>query len=154
MVLKVWITQNRLIQMKLTRGKKLCPSCNAINGARRYECEECDYVFKARPVTDELKWYELKQGDQIKVYQGSGPYYINSNNERVYLTDSGPYIVEGLDEFGIRAFGIGKSNYGFSYLYMGPECKSPLINSIMRSPHKISKINVSRKDIGFFMNKK
>lgn len=141
--------------MKLTRGKKLCPSCQEINGARKYECENCGHVFRERKVVNnECLWYELVKGDQIKVYQGYGSYYVNSNGERVYLTDSGPYLVESVDEFGIKAFGIGKTNYGFTYIYMGPECKSPIINSIFRCPHKITKINVNRKDIGYFMNRR
>lgn len=138
----------------MKRGYKNCPECNELNGARKYECDHCGFIFKVRPIdpNTNFKWYELNKGDQIKVLQGSGPYYINDRGERVYISDSGPYIVESIDEFGIKAFGVGKNNHGFSYIYMGPDCKSPIVPSVTRSAHKIIKIQHKRNDISFFMS--
>lgn len=141
--------------MKLKRGQKQCPKCEGINAARQCACKHCGYEFRKRKNADlEVEdWSSLVRGDYIKVYQGSGSYYYNSDGERTYLADAGPYLVQGKDNKGLMCFGIGKRNYGFAYVYMGPEETSPVFGQIRRSPHKISLLKkIKRTDIGHFMS--
>ncbi len=132
--------------MKLKRGQKLCPKCDGVNGARQCECKHCGHQMRQRknrtqPVHD---WKDLEKGDFIKVFQGTGPYYLNSEGERSYLSVPGSYMVLDTDENGIHCHGVGKRNSGMNYVYMGPHKKSPIFSSIYRNPHKIVKIKAPR----------
>lgn len=126
--------------MKKKRGQKSCPECNTINGARSFECKQCNYKFnvkrkpkKIQPVTN---WRELQHGQKIKVIGRSGPYYVDADGMRHYWAESGcVYTVHGLDDNGIHAYPVNGG--GYTYLYMGPEVKSKLTKSCYNAPHRL-----------------
>lgn len=76
----------------------------------------------------------LNGGDLIKVLKGTGPFYIDSQDQKMYFTAGGKYVVDSVLKEGILAKGkLG----GMEFLYMGKTKKSPLMPAITRSPHKI-----------------
>jgi hypothetical protein len=136
--------------MKLKRGQKLCKNCNGINGARAYICKHCNTEFaigvqaknkfkrkKVKKFID-IDWKSLSEGDKIKVFGRSGSYYINSEGEKMYMSDPGIYTVKEIKEDGLVVHG---QNNGFGYIYMGKEEPSLNIPNMYRCPHKIVKIN-------------
>lgn len=136
--------------MKLKRGQKLCTKCNNINGARAYVCKHCNEPFEVRAKGSKIKkkhvkklelidWKEIEIGQRIKVMGRSGTYYVSENGEKTYMSDPGLYNVVGKDNNGLRVY--GKS--GYTYIYMGPEKKSSLLDNMFNAPHKIMKVNVS-----------
>ena len=138
--------------MKLKRGQKLCTKCNNINGARAFTCKHCGEGFEVRTKGSSIKkkrvkklesidWHDIDNGTRIKVMGRSGTYYINQAGERQYMSDPGIYTVVGKDSNGLRVY--GKS--GYTYVYMGPEKKSPLMDNMYNAPHKIMKVNVSER---------
>ena len=90
------------------KGQKKCPECGVMNGARAYQCKECDYAFpnkygkirySKRPVRD---WRDLKQGDCVRVVGGSGSYYVSpETGERTYMSSKGKYKVHSITRDGI-----------------------------------------------------
>ena len=121
------------------RGQKLCTNCNCINGVRAYECKECGTEFKMKkprkrrkriPVEDHMT---LRRGDTIRVVGGSGDYYIDDNGDKHYFTDRGKYIVHSVDNKGIQAYGA----HGYTYIYMGKKCRSRLLSTMFKAPHKV-----------------
>ena len=139
--------------MKLSRGQKLCKSCNQINGARSHVCKHCQVQFISSSTGAKLKtkskkikkyetianWKDLHKGDIIKVIGRSGNYYVNDMGEKTYLSDPGNYTVQRTDYNGLVVY----SNFGgFGYIYMGKEKQSDLIDNLYRSPHNIVKVNL------------
>jgi ribosomal protein L40E len=121
------------------RGVKICTKCNCENGVRAYECKECDEPFKMKksrkrrkqiPVEDHMT---LRRGDTIRVVGGSGDYYLDENKDKHYFTDRGKYTVYSVDHKGIQAYG----SHGYTYIYMGKRCRSRLLNTMFKAPHKI-----------------
>lgn len=138
--------------MKIKRGQKLCNKCNNINGARAYVCKHCGESFEVRSNGSKIKkkrikkleyvnWKEIEIGQRIKVMGRSGTYYINQTGEKTYMSDPGIYTIIGRDNTGLRVY--GKS--GYTYIYMGPEKKSSLMDNMYNAPHKIMKVNVSER---------
>ena len=138
--------------MKLKRGQKLCGKCNQINGARAYTCKHCGESFEVRAKGSKVKkkrvkklesisWSDIDVGQRIKVMGRSGTYHINQNGEKTYMSDPGIYTIIGKDTNGLRVY--GKS--GYTYIYMGPEKKSHLLDNMYNAPHKIMKVNVSER---------
>lgn len=138
--------------MKLKRGQKLCTKCNQINGARAYQCKHCGESFEVRAKGSKIKkkrikkletisWSDIEVGQKIKVMGRSGTYYLSSNGDRTYMSDPGIYTIIGKDANGLRVY--GKS--GYTYIYMGPEKKSSLLDNMYNAPHKIMKVNVSER---------
>ena len=136
--------------MKIKRGQKLCSKCSNINGARAYTCKYCNEPFEVRAKGSKIKkkrikkleyidWKDLEIGQRIKVMGRSGTYYVSENGDKTYMSDPGIYNVVGKDNNGLRVY--GKS--GYTYIYMGPEKKSPLLDNMFNAPHKIMKVNVS-----------
>ena len=142
--------------MKLKRGQKLCKNCNGINGARSHTCKHCSHEFhisknknpekikkkKKLKKYQSIDWKTLVKGDKIKVVGRSGNYYVNSNGDKQYLTDSGIYTIYSHDDNGLVVYG---TNNGFGYIYMGLEQPSNLIPNMFRSPHKIYKVNIPER---------
>lgn len=121
------------------RGTKIC-ECGATAGARAYECSACGTEFatsklrrgtRKRPVKDYRK---LVPGDRVKVLGSSGPYYVGETGERTYMTDRGVYVVDRVDVDGVYV--VSKMG-ARSFLYMGPERKSPNCHNLVRSPHRL-----------------
>ena len=133
------------------KGQKKCPECGVINGARAYQCKECDYAFPNKygrkrynkPVSN---WSELKRGDCFRVVGGSGSYYVSPDTgERTYMSSKGKYIVNRITRDGILAYGIGKNNTGCEFIYMGEHEKSQLCDNMYNAPHKLIRINDPRR---------
>jgi len=136
--------------MKLKRGQKLCKNCNNINGARSHACKHCNNEFatakqpkskfKKKKVKkfETIDWKTLSIGDKIKVIGRSGTYYINSEGERMYMSDPGIYTIQSVNDTG---FVVYSNDGGFGYIYMGPEELSQHVPNMYRSPHKILKVN-------------
>ena len=134
------------------KGQKKCPECGVMNGARAYQCKECDYAFpnkygkvrySKRPVRD---WRDLKRGDCVRVVGGSGSYYVSpETGERTYMSSKGKYKVHSITGDGIVAYGIGKNNTGCEFIYMGIHKQSNLVDNMYNSPHKLVRINDTRR---------
>lgn len=132
--------------MKIKRGQKLCVNCNTINGVRSFNCKSCGNAFKMKKgifkkSPQKVEDYTLLQkGDRIKIVGGSGPYYTTKDGIRHYFTDRGKYTVDKIVHNGIIAHG----KCGIEFFYMGPIQTSPILKSIVRSPHKIKLIRQLR----------
>lgn len=109
----------------MPRGQKTCDNCGSSNGPRAKQCVQCGqgFAFKAKSkeqrTTKGIKvdWRDLKNGDKIKVR--GGPYF-EKNGEITPMGYNGKFIVDSLDDKGIRAFGVDGSS-GFCHIYMGRE---------------------------------
>ena len=136
--------------MKLKRGQKLCKNCNNINGARAYTCKHCNVQFPTAVIGknkfkrkkikkfEDIDWTSLQVGDRIKVFGRSGTYYINSEGEKMYMSDPGIYTVKQVQDNGLVVHG---QDNGFGYIYMGKEEPSQEVPNMYRCPHKIVKLN-------------
>ncbi len=120
------------------RGIKVCPECGKENGARSYECVECDYEFpmrkKRRGVRkkDVADWTQLKSGDVVRLVGRSGSYYIDNNGDKQYLLSNTIYKIYKLVDDGIVCHG----KYGTEFIYCGPE-REGIVSSIVMCQPKI-----------------
>ena len=120
------------------RGIKVCPECGKENGARSYECVECDYEFpmrkKRRGVRkkDVADWTQLKSGDVVRLVGRSGSYYIDNNGDKQYLLSNTTYKIYKLVDDGIVCHG----KYGTEFIYCGPE-REGIVSSIVMCQPKI-----------------
>lgn len=135
--------------MSLGKGKKACPSCGTITGPRAYCCKKCNHIFVFKPKSKEAKntkiirdvnWRELVKGDRIKV--AGGPYYV-SRGEFIPMGYRGRFVVEGVDEHGIRAYGIDKYA-GFCHIYMGGDIQNKE-TGVWKTKHKLMKLKPKEK---------
>ena len=130
----------------LGKGKKACSKCGTVTGPRAYMCKNCNTPFAFKVKGKEVKntkivrdfcWKELVKGERIKV--NGGPYYVSkSTGEFVPMGYRGRFVVEGLDENGIKAWGIDK-HQGFCHIYMGPDAQNKE-TGIWKTKHKILKL--------------
>ena len=120
------------------RGIKVCPECGTENGARSYDCVECDYEFpmrkKRRGVRkkDVADWTQLKSGDVVRLVGRSGSYFLNENNDKEYLYSNTVYTIKDIKDNGILVHG----KYGFEFIYCGPE-REGIVSSITMCAPKI-----------------
>lgn len=130
--------------MGLGKGKKACPSCGTITGPRAYCCKKCNHIFVFKPKSKEAKntkiirdvnWRELVKGDRIKV--AGGPYYV-SRGEFIPMGYRGKFVVESVDENGIRAYGVDKYA-GFCHIYMGGDIQNKE-TGVWKTKHKLMKL--------------
>lgn len=130
--------------MSLGKGKKACPSCGTITGPRAYCCKKCNHIFVFKPKSKEAKntkiirdvnWRELVKGDRIRV--AGGPYYV-CRGEFIPMGYRGKFVVEGIDEHGIRAYGIDKYA-GFCHIYMGADIQNKE-TGVWKTKHKLMKL--------------
>lgn len=130
--------------MGLGKGKKACPTCGTITGPRAYCCKKCNHVFAFKPKSKEAKntkiihnvnWKELIKGDRIKVR--GGPYFV-SRGDFIPMGYRGRFVVESVDEHGIRAWGLDK-HQGFCHIYMGGDIQNKETN-VWKIAHKIVKL--------------
>lgn len=133
--------------MKLKRGQKLCKNCNNINGARAYICKHCNKKFEIRgDVVKKMKvkrkkkgfekstdWKTIKLGDVIYVNGRTGNYYIGQDGDKTYTTDKGVYTVAEIKDNGLLVYG----KRGYTYIYMGDECRSKYLDNMYQAPHRI-----------------
>lgn len=130
--------------MGLGKGKKACAKCGTVTGPRAYFCKNCNtpFVFKAKSkeakntkIIRDVNWRELVKGDRIKV--AGGPYYV-SKGEFIPMGYRGRFIVESIDDQGIRAWGLDKSQ-GFCHIYMGGDIQNRE-TGVWKIKHKILKL--------------
>jgi hypothetical protein len=131
--------------IKLKRGQKLCPECNSVNAARSYQCKMCgsDFLPKNTLLKNEVEnWRDLQKGEEVKVIQGSGPFFRldkdcedGSRNERLYMNESGVYTIVELRDNGVMAYG----DSGYAFLYMGPSVYREE-TGINREPYRLKRV--------------
>lgn len=128
----------------MAKGQKSCPSCSTVTGPRAYACKNCGHIFAFRAKSKEAKntkiikdfnWRELVKGDRIKV--AGGPYYV-SRGEFIPMGYRGRFLVESIDDKGIRAYGLDKYQ-GFCHIYMGPDIQNPE-TKVWKIKHKMVKL--------------
>ncbi len=134
---------------------KTCTHCQDKNGVRAHRCKSCANPFPVRVVQEllpvakvvpigkrvrrysKVDWLELKAGDRIKVATRSGPYRIDEDENKHYMTGGGVFRVLSLDKNGINVRGEGKKSCGFQFIYMGAHKRSPLARNLFRQKHKL-----------------
>ena len=140
--------------MKLKRGQKVCKACNGVNAARSQKCKHCGepFIRKNTPIKNEIKnWKELDSGQEIKIIQGTGPYYICYSDseerragEKIYMGCKGKYIVREVKGNGLLCYGIGKNNTGIDFVYMG-EKELSQSTGIIKAPHRIVRLKTRKR---------
>lgn len=132
--------------MGLGKGKKACEKCGTVTGPRAYMCKNCNtpFVFKAKSkeakntkIIKDFNWRELVKGDRIRV--AGGPYYV-SRGEFIPMGYRGRFVVDSIDEHGIRAFGLDK-HAGFCHIYMGPDVQNKE-TKVWKIKHKLLKLKL------------
>jgi hypothetical protein len=109
----------------MPKGLKSCTDCGRETGVRTKVCE-CGKKFWFKPPVlrgKEINWQELEVGEIIKIIQGTGTYWYNSENgEKIYMNDKAKMKVVKKSSQGLQVI----SKYGFSYLDMVSEgyCES------------------------------
>lgn len=130
--------------MGLGKGKKACEKCGTVTGPRAYMCKNCNtpFVFKAKSkeakntkIIKDVNWKELSKGDRIKV--NGGPYYVY-HGEFIPMGYRGRFIVDAIDENGIKAYGLDKFS-GFCHIYMGPDIQNKE-TGVWKIKHKLMKL--------------
>lgn len=128
----------------MPKGKKTCPNCSTETGPRAYCCKKCNYIFVFKPKSKEAKntkiihkidWRQLVKGDRIKV--AGGPYFV-SRGEFIPMGYRGRFVVEGVDENGIKAWGLDKQQ-GFCHIYMGGDIQNKE-TGVWKTRHKLMKL--------------
>lgn len=126
------------------KGQKICPECSTATGPRAYCCKKCNHVFvfklkskeaKNTKIIHNINWRQLVKGDKIKVR--GGPYFV-SRGDFIPMGYRGRFIVESIDEHGIRAWGLDK-HQGFCHIYMGGDIQNKETN-VWKIAHKIVKL--------------
>tara|TARA_R110002012_G_scaffold150629_1_gene309994 strand:+ start:112 stop:537 length:426 start_codon:yes stop_codon:yes gene_type:complete len=140
--------------MKLSRGQKLCKACKTVNAARSQKCKRCGepFIRKNTPIKNEVKnWKELDYGQEIRIIQGTGPYFICSSDseerragEKIYMGCKGKYIVREVKGNGLLCYGIGKNNKGIDFVYMG-EKEISQSTGVTKAPHRIVKLKARKR---------
>jgi hypothetical protein len=104
-------------------------------------CKNCNTPFVFKPTNKEKKntrvvrdfnWRNLKAGDKIKVT--GGPYFV-SHGDFIPMGYRGKFVVESIDENGIKAWGLDKTT-GFAHIYMGRDYQNPE-TGIWKIKHKL-----------------
>lgn len=129
----------------MPKGCKKCDRCGSTNnGPRSYVCKDCGEMFTFKPKGKEAKntkivrdfhWKELVKGDRIKV--SGGPYYV-SKGEFIPMGYRGRFLVDSIDENGIRAYGIDKHT-GFCHIYMNGDIQNKE-TGVWKTAHKLLKL--------------
>jgi hypothetical protein len=126
------------------KGQKICSNCGTGTGPRAYMCKNCNTPFAVKPTSREKKntkiirdfnWKDLQKGDKIKVT--GGPYFV-SHGDFIPMGYRGKFIVEDIDDTGIKAWGLDK-NTGFAHIYMGRDWQNP-ITGVWKTKHKLLKL--------------
>lgn len=128
----------------MPKGQKICSSCSASNGPRAFACKSCGTLFAFKPKSKEAKntkiiqnfnWRELVKGDRIKV--AGGPYYVHKG-EFIPMGYRGRFVVDAVDEHGIKAWGLDKHS-GFCHIYMGSDIQNKE-TGVWKIKHKMIKL--------------
>jgi hypothetical protein len=128
----------------MAKGQKTCPNCSTATGPRAYACKKCGHIFAFKPKSKEAKntkiirdidWKELVKGDRIRV--GGGPYFV-SRGEFIPMGYRGRFVVDSIDEYGIRAYGLDKHT-GFCHIYMSGDIQNKE-TGVWKTAHKLLKL--------------
>ena len=128
----------------MAKGKKTCDNCGTSTGPRAYICKKCNtpFIFKVKSkdkkntkIIRDFNWRELVKGDRIKV--NGGPYFV-SKGEFIPMGYRGRFVVEGIDEHGIRAYGLDK-HQGFCHIYMAGDIQNKE-TGVWKTAHKLLKL--------------
>lgn len=131
------------------KGQKICASCGSGNGPRTFNCKSCNapFVFKAKSkevkntkIIHNVNWKELVKGDRIKV--GGGSFYVHKG-EFINMGYKGRFVVEGIDDKGILAWGLDK-HQGFCHIYMGGDIQNKE-TGVWKTAHKLVKLKSKDK---------
>jgi hypothetical protein len=115
-----------------------------MTGPRAFMCSKCNtpFIFKCQSkekkntkIIRDFNWCELVKGDRIRV--AGGPYYF-SKGEFIPMGYRGRFVVEGIDQNGIKAWGIDKHT-GFCHIYMGGDIQNKE-TSVWKIKHKLMKL--------------
>lgn len=90
---------------------------------------------KNTKIIKDINWKDLVKGDRIKV--SSGPYYV-SRGEFIPMGYRGRFVVESIDEQGIRAYGLDKHT-GFCHIYMSGDIQNKE-TGVWKTAHKLMKL--------------
>jgi len=128
----------------MAKGQKTCEKCGTTTGPRAYMCKNCNapFVFKAKSkeakntkIIRDFNWKELVKGDRIRV--AGGPYYV-SRGEFIPMGYRGRFVVDSIDDQGIRAYGLDKFS-GFCHIYMGGDVQNKE-TGVWKIKHKLMKL--------------
>ena len=128
----------------MAKGKKTCENCGAQTGPRAYICKNCNHHFVFKLKSEEAKntkiirdfnWKELVKGDRIKV--SGGPYFARGA-EFIPMGYRGRFVVEDIDQHGIKAWGLDK-HQGFCHIYMGRDIQNKETH-VWKIKHKLMKL--------------
>lgn len=119
---------------------KICDKCGLENGVRTKICS-CGTKFPQKSKrekaltlkTEEVDWKQLKPGDRVKIFAGSGPFCEKPNGEKVYIGLSGKFEVHSVDKEGFFVF----DGSFRAFCYMG-ETKEGVVG--LKQAHKVEKI--------------
>lgn len=129
----------------MPKGQKTCDKCGTSTGPRAFICKKCNtpFVFSVKSkesrttkIIRDVDWRTLSKGDRIRV--GGGPYYVNSQQEFVPMGYRGRFVVDSVDDKGVRAFGLDRFS-GFCHIYMGPDYQNPE-TKVWKIKHKLLKL--------------
>ena len=128
----------------MAKGQKTCDKCGTLTGPRAYMCKNCNtpFIFKAKSkeakntkIIKNVNWRDLIKGDRIRV--AGGPYFM-SKGEFIPMGYRGRFVVDSVDEHGIRAFGLDK-HQGFCHIYMAGDIQNPE-TKVWKTAHKLIKL--------------
>lgn len=135
----------------MAKGQKTCPSCSTTTGPRAYVCKKCGEMFTFKPKSKEAKntkiirdfsWKDLVKGDRIKT--SSGPYFVKGA-DFIPMGYRGRFVVEGIDQNGILAWGLDKHS-GFCHIYMGPDIQNKE-TGVWKIKHKLMKLKPKLENV-------
>jgi hypothetical protein len=135
----------------MAKGQKTCDKCGTTTGPRAYMCKKCNtpFVFKAKSkeakntkIIRDFNWRELVKGDRIRVT--GGPYFVTSG-EFIPMGYRGRFVVEGLDQNGILAWGLDKHT-GFAHIYMGGDIQNKE-TGVWKTKHKMMKLKQKTENL-------
>jgi len=144
-----------VIKTGLGRGHKACQTCGTATGPRAIVCKKCKTPFSFKGDTgDTVKvttngitttvkkltdWKSLTRGDFIRVLQGSGPYFLNKQGEKVYVGAKGIYSVFSINDIGINAYAYSQGVVnGYELIRMVDDSKTPY--GLVRNSHRIVRV--------------
>jgi hypothetical protein len=128
----------------MPKGKKTCDKCGTMTGPRAFMCAKCNtpFIFKCQSkekkntkIIRDFNWRELVKGDKIRV--AGGPYFV-SKGEFIPMGYRGRFVVDGIDNNGILAYGLDK-HQGFCHIYMGGDIQNKE-TSVWKTKHKLLKL--------------
>lgn len=127
------------------RGKKQCPKCNLLYGARTKECT-CGHIFYVsnsdvksktkKPKWSKIKnWREIEPGETIKIVK-SGPYYVK-DERRIRFGYYGKFTVHSITSTGLHCFGNKKEGEAsHCFIRMTKPTDTSLFPGVVFKPYK------------------